>query len=198
MNDNNTNINSNEWEQRGRDFLLWVSDNEKELKKAVRKNITYIEDIFEDVWSSALLKVYDAIVKRHVEIDNLKNYVFTSVKWEYIQWHNRQRRNEQTNLPNHFDDDHNDIIEEEDIEEERFSIIESTLSRLRAVLTDEFGEDKTTLFFQYYTAKSERMVSYKKVADSLGISGHDLGETIRQMKQFVASHPDFRNFKITL
>lgn len=61
-------------EEKGAAFLQWVADNEKEMRKALKKNCTYDPDIFDDVFSETIVNVYNTITKNNREIDNIKNY----------------------------------------------------------------------------------------------------------------------------
>lgn len=76
---------------RGREFLDFVATNEAELKRAVRKNITYDPEIFDDAFHTAIVKVYNAIEAGR-DVSDFKQYIFISAKWEYINRANRSRR----------------------------------------------------------------------------------------------------------
>ena len=76
---------------RGREFLDFVATNEAELKRAVRKNITYDPELFDDAFHTAIVKVYNAIEGGR-KVSDIKQYIFISAKWEYINRANRNRR----------------------------------------------------------------------------------------------------------
>ncbi len=83
---------------RGREFLDFVATNEAALRRAVKKNITYDPEIFEEAFVAATIKVHDALEQGR-EIRDLKNYFFITAKWEYINRDNRSRRARQQELP---------------------------------------------------------------------------------------------------
>ena len=51
------------------DFLVYVSESMNELKKAVKKNITNANDLFDDCFNDTIIKVYNSIVKNGMLID---------------------------------------------------------------------------------------------------------------------------------
>ena len=75
---------------RGREFLCFIADNEAELKRAVRKNITYDPELFDDAFHTAIVKVYNAIESGR-DVADFKQYFFITAKWEYINRDNRSR-----------------------------------------------------------------------------------------------------------
>ena len=70
-------------EEHGREFLKYVGDNIERLKHNLRKNITYDEDIFDDVIQDSIIKVYNAIMNG-TRIDDFEQYFFIASKFEYI------------------------------------------------------------------------------------------------------------------
>ena len=58
------------------DFLKYVSENMNALKKAVKKNITNDNDLFDDCFNETIIKVYNSIVKNGTIIDDYKQYFF--------------------------------------------------------------------------------------------------------------------------
>ena len=67
------NITINAAQKKGKEFLDFVVKNEKRLKKNLMKNITYDENIFDDVFHDTILKVYETIVTKGDEC-NIKDY----------------------------------------------------------------------------------------------------------------------------
>lgn len=90
------------YQQRGDDFLKWVTTNKELLTTAIAKNTSFDIEIFNEIWGTALAKVYNAITKRHVEVTSLKNYTYTTLRWEYIAEQNRRRRYNNLHVRDYF------------------------------------------------------------------------------------------------
>lgn len=170
-------------EQKAQEFLKYIAENEKELKRALAKNITYDKDIFDDVYNDTIIKVYNSILKNGTEVTDFKNYFYTSLKWTYVLADNRNKKYKNCAVRDWFDN--NDIMEEETEEETRFNSIVETIDYIRERITEEYGEWYATVFFEYYTAKTTEGCSYKKLSAKLGISALQISKIIKTIKKFV-------------
>lgn len=68
-----------------------MAAHESELRRALRKNVTYDPEIFDDVFAAATVKVHDAIAAGR-EVRDYRQYFFIAAKWEYIRIDNGRRR----------------------------------------------------------------------------------------------------------
>lgn len=77
-------------------YYQWIQTNEKEIKRAVRKNITYDETIFDDCFQDTFISVAKSIInKPDKEIKSIRDYFFISMKFNYIHMQNKKREQEQ-------------------------------------------------------------------------------------------------------
>lgn len=180
-------------EEKAKDFLNYIAHNEKELKYILAKNITYDKDIFDDVFNDTIIKVYNSILKNGTEVNDYKNYFFTSLKWTYVLADNRNKKYKSNSVRDYFDN--NDMIEEETDEEERFTKIVDTIETIKDEIKAKYGEWYTTVFFEYYQSKSTEGCSYQKLAAKLGITVKQIQMIIREIKQFVAEDETINKLK---
>ena len=78
-------------EKHKNDFFNYVIENKRELQKALKKNITYDPDIFDDVTCNTIVRIAEYIVKNGVKINNFKFFFFIAAKREYIAEQNKKR-----------------------------------------------------------------------------------------------------------
>lgn len=166
------------------EFLLFVSQNEKRLKKNLRKNITYDKEIFDEIWTETILKCHDNILKTGKNIENLENWFYICCKWNYITRQNQYRRRQHTHLSiDEVAEDRKEFVNETDYENEDESVNE--LSSLIDELNRNFGKRSTELFIDYFTAKSTGRSSYQQIADEWNIDSAEVSSTIAKMKRFI-------------
>lgn len=72
-------------------FFWWIQKRGAKMRRAIKKNVTYDPEIFEDVFSGTILKVAEKILAGK-EVADFEQYFFLSAKNNYIQEQNRQRR----------------------------------------------------------------------------------------------------------
>lgn len=154
--------------EKGAAFLEWVTDNEREMRKALKKNCTYDPDIFDDVFSETIVNVYNTITKNNREIDNIKNYFFLALKWKY-QTRQNQKRKKQTEefAPDNWEQfgGLDDTEQTAEIEQRQINISDA-LQVLKDALIEEYGEEMTQLFFTYWQKKTEGGASYTKLTSN--------------------------------
>lgn len=83
---------------RGSEFLRFVAAHERELRRALRKNVTYDPEIFDDVFSGTIVKVHAAIAAGR-EVRDFRQYFFIAAKFEYIHRDNLRRRDRDRTAP---------------------------------------------------------------------------------------------------
>lgn len=171
-------------EDKAKDFLNFIAQNEKEMRFILAKNVTYDKDIFDDVFNDTIIKVYNSILKNSTDVSDYKNYFFTSLKWTYVLADNRNKKYKNSSVRDYFDN--NDIIVEEETEEERFEKIVDTIEVIKNEIKEKYGEWYTTVFFEYYTCKATEGCSYQKLAAKLGITVKQIQMIIKEIKKFVA------------
>ena len=64
------------YEQHKDDFFQYVIEHEKELKYALRKNITYDAEIFDDVTADTIIRIAEYIINKQVFIKDFKGLFF--------------------------------------------------------------------------------------------------------------------------
>lgn len=180
-------------EQKAREFLQYVAENEKELKYILAKNTTYDKELFDDVFNDTIIKVYNSIIKNGTDVKDYKNYFFISLKWQYILQQNRANKRRNSSVRDFFDN--NNIIEEENVEEDKFNNISGALDTLKKLILDKYGEWWTYVYFQYYQCKAEEGCSYKKLSAKLGINQKQISMIVKEIKKFVAEDDNINKIR---
>lgn len=170
-------------QEKGAAFLEWISDNERELKKAVRKNITFDPELFDDVFAEAIINVYNTITANNSEIKNLKNYFFLAFKWQYQMRQNQWRKRRDASVRGIV---HNlDVYDEVEDEQAKDTDITEAIKAMREVLTEQFGKRNTEIFFTYWTDKVKASTSYDKIGASYGLTADEVGRILVAMRKYV-------------
>lgn len=180
-------------EIKAREFLDYVVANEKELKYILAKNITYDKDIFDDVFSETILKVYNSILKNGTDVSNFKNYFFTSLKWTYAYRDNQNKKHKTQSVRDWFEN--NDIVEEDGNVEERFKNITNTLLLLKEKVTEKFDSWYCTVYFTYYNCKVTEGCSYGKLSTILGIPTKQISTIIRTVRDYINTDEEIIEIK---
>lgn len=188
----------------GRDFLEYVAKNEKRLKKNLRKNITYDEDLFDDVYQNTIVKVYNAIEKGTV-IEDFEKYFFMASRFEYINCDNKHRKRKNSSdsefiakMQNGKDMNVNtfeamryrDRITyeggETEEKEERSEKIQELFKLIAERLNEVFRPDQTDIFLIYFKLKSEKAgISYKKLSHITGKTVKEITQIVQRIKKFI-------------
>lgn len=148
-------------EERGREFLAFVGENVSRLKRNLLKNISYDPEYFEDVFSYTILRVYNSILKRGLDIKDYEQYFFQASRLNYIKIKGRSesQRNRQTALSDAYevtgDDRMSSLPAIEDLQEELIPL---------------FGASATDLFIRFIRAKIEDRTNYRDFAAREGLS----------------------------
>ena len=176
------------------EFLIYISKNEKELKRAVRKNITFDRELFDDIFQSSIIKVYDSIVSRNVYVKDFKNYFFLSFKFNYINEQNKHRRYQERKLDledykectahQFITDDLNADSDDETLTPDE------RIADLRKVLSDNFGATKANIFLDYRLSKFDGGTTYEKLADEYSVTVDIVRNAVKSINQFLSFETD--------
>ena len=179
------------------DFLKYVSENMNELKKAVKKNITNDNDLFDDGFNETIIKVYNSIVKNGTIIDNYKQYFFLACKFTFIYRQNKKRKEEAQAIRDYFDLN-DDFLDDDFDEEERYCDIVDTIDKIKEDVTENLGEYYAEIYFTYMQLKSTQSISYKKLAAEKGISTRRVSQIIGMVKEYIKNNPTLQSYKSVL
>lgn len=172
----------------GQKFLEWYADNFEAIQKAIRKNITYDEDLFEDVIGDTVIKVYESIEKG-TEVQDYKNFFFISCKFNYINAQNKQRARQAMQDRDFIG--WGDIEDEPNIKEDRVNAIKELYQYIADYIEDYFPSNEVDLFIIYYKLKSEGSnISYAKMSSITGQSVSYITKTLKKIKEFVNTNED--------
>lgn len=144
----------------GREFLDYIAKNERRLKKNLRKNITYDDAIFDDVFQNTVIKVYESIVRNDKMVDNFEQYFFISSKFEYILHDNRSKKKK--NITDNIDDI-NWLYDEEYRDDSEQ--INELYDEIKSYLRENYGETNSKIILSYFSKKSNGKCSYKEIAE---------------------------------
>lgn len=203
-------------EEHGMDFLEYVAANEKQLKKNLRKNITYNEEIFDDVFQTTIIKVYNHIIKGN-RIDDFEKYFFIASKWEYIAQDNKRKKkliNEDNTIL--WDISHGaeqtkgtlttdgqrlleSTLENDDeytIREQRYENINKFFKLLGQRLNEVYRPDEVDIFLIYYRLKAEKQgISYKKMSKITDKSVSEISSIIQKIKNYIKNDEELNDLK---
>ena len=180
------------------DFLKYVSENMNALKKAVKKNITNDNDLFDDAFNETVIKVYNSILKNGTIIDDYRQYFFLACKFTFIYRQNKKRKEEAQAIRNYFDLNNDDFIDDDFDEEERYCDIVDTIGKIKADVIENLGEYYAEIFFTYMQLKSTQSISYKKLAAEKGISTRRVSQIIGMVKEYIKNNPTLQGYKNVL
>lgn len=179
------------------DFLKYVSENMNALKKAVKKNITNDNDLFDDCFDETVIKVYNSILKNGTIIDDYKQYFFLACKFTFIYRQNKKRKEEAQAIRDYFDLN-DDFLDDDFDEEERYCDIVDTIDKIKADVTENLGEYYAEIYFTYMQLKSTQSISYKKLAAEKGISTRRVSQIIGMVKEYIKNNPTLQGYKSVL
>ena len=184
-------------EEHGKEFLEYVARNEARLKKNLRKNITYNENIFDDVFQSTIIKVYDRIMKGTV-IKDFEQYFFIASKFEYINEDNKVKKRLKVE-DSEIDTDDDRFAEDDNawkIKEERNENINDLFKFLSKRLNEVFSPAEADIFLIYYRLKSEKAgISYHKMTKITGRKFSEISQIIQKIKKFIRTDEAIIEYK---
>lgn len=199
------------------DFFKYIIENEKELQKALKKNITYDPDIFDDVTSNTIVRIAEYIINKGMKIDNFKFFFFIAAKREYIAEQNKKRGLTNNSNRDFFDNIFNGLEKrekkedldiyysmlnnEEDImaEEIKADKVHKLFEYLEKKLNEAFPPDECDIFLIYFRLKSEKKgISYKKMAMLTDKDLKYITNVIKKIKKYIKESQEIQNKKIEI
>lgn len=204
-------------EKHKNDFFNYVIENEKVLQKALKKNITYDPDIFDDVTCNTIVRIAEYIVKNGVKINNFKFFFFIAAKREYIAEQNKKRGIINNSNRDFFDNIFNGLEKrekkedldiyysmlnnDEDImrEEVKADKVHKLFEYLENKLNEAFPPDECDIFLIYFRLKSEKKgISYKKMAMLTDKDLKYITNVIKKIKKYIKESQEIQNKKIEI
>lgn len=187
-----------EKEKQAKEFLEWISieKNAREMKKALAKNITYNQDIFDDIFQDSIVKVYNSIMNGN-DVKDFKSYMFITLKFNYINKDNQIKNRQKVEVrfePN----DNIDFIDESDLEEEEFkdSLTTDSIKTLEKILLENFTEKDVYLFTQYFKLKVVKYnLGYKELSAMTGTNIRYIANLISRMRKWISENEEIREIK---
>lgn len=212
-----------DYEKHKNDFMLYVWNNLDALNYALRKNITYDAELFDDVTADTLCRIGEYIINKKVFIKDFKGMFFLSAKRQYVAEQNKKRDRENKNDREYFSklDEalgrYYDYIEDGDTAEyiinnqPNFDIFlddDSISTEIKAERTHElfkylekklnevFEGNEVDIFLIYFRLKSEKKgISYKKLADIMDKDVKYITRTIVKIKKYIKESEEIQETK---
>lgn len=203
-----------DYEQHRADFLEYIGKNRKELEKCVKKNITYNEDFFDDIFGDTILKCADYITRKKAYIKNFKDFFFICCKRNYIFEDNKRKKGVNDIKRDFFfnishgvekKENQNDValylesLEDDDSyneKEERLNNISKLFNFISSRLDEVFGSAEASIYILYFKLKSENnRVSYSRLSEIMGTTVSRISGSISKMKKFVAGDKEILEYK---
>jgi hypothetical protein len=211
-----------DYEKHKNDFMLYVWNNLDSLNYALRKNITYDPEIYDDVTADTLCRIAEYILNKKVFIKDFKGMFFLSAKRQYVAVQNKKREMEGKSDREYFSklDEalgrYYDYIEDGDAE---YTINEPNLDLFlddNNIMTDELKAERThelfkylegklnevfegnevDIFLIYFRLKSERKgISYKKLACIMDKDVKYITRTIVKIKKYIKESDEIQENK---
>ena len=199
------------------DFFKYIIDNEKELQKALKKNITYDPDIFDDVTCNTIVRIAEYIMKNEIRIDNFKYFFFICAKREYIAEQNKKRGITNNSNRDFFDNIFNGLEKREKqedldiyysmlnndedimVEETKADKVHRLFEYFEKKLNETFLPDEADIFLIYFRLKSEKKgISYKKMAMLTDKDLKYITNVIKKIKKYIKESEEIQNKKIEI
>lgn len=196
------------------DFFKYVIEHERELKYALRKNITYDEELFDDVTADTLCRIGEYILRKQAYIKDFKGLFFISAKRQYIAVQNKKREMEgrmNRTLFINMSEDYMKAEKQEDVNsylelaendgealtlEKKAENTHKLFKYLEEELNKRFEGNEVDIFLIYFRLKSERKgISYKKLADIMDKDVKYITRTIVKIKKFVKESREIQENK---
>ena len=203
-----------DYERHRADFLDYIARNRKELERCVRKNITYNEDFFNDVFNETIYKCADYITRKKAYIKDFKDFFFICCKRNYIYYDNKRKKTVTDIKRDFFFNVSHGIEKKENIDdvtlylqrlsddddyderETKLNNISKLFQFICSRLEDEFGTAEASIYILYFKLKSENnKVSYKRLADIMGTTMSRISGSISKMKKFVRNDNEILEYK---
>lgn len=203
-----------DYEKHKDDFFKYVVEHEGELQYALRKNITYDGDIFDDVTADTIIRIAEYILNKRVFIKDFKGLFFLAAKRQYIAEQNKKRdlegKTNRTLFINMAEDymkserqedidSYMDMVEDGDDVMECEVRAENThrlFKELEKRLNEAFEGNEVDIFLIYFRLKSEKKgISYKKLAEIMDKDVKYITRTIVKIKKYIRESEEINNVK---
>ena len=154
------------------DFMLYVWNNRDELNKAIKKNITMDDELFEDVTADTLARIGEYIINKKQFIRDFKSMYFMAAKRQFIAEQNKKRDKLKCSNRDFFDNIFNglekrekksdldvyyDMLDDDVMDGERKAERTHRLFKyLEEKLNEVFEGNEVDIFLIYFRLKSEK------------------------------------------
>ena len=196
------------------DFFRFIIENEKELQKALKKNITMDDELFDDVTADTICRIGEYIMNKGIKVNSFKNLFFLAAKRQYIAEQNKKRKLQAIHNRDFFDNIFNGLEKkekqedlniyrqllfcDEDIvrDDRRYSKVKELLTYIENKLSEVFLPVEIDIFLIYFILKSNKNgISYKKMARLTDIDLKFVTSSIQKVKKYVRENEDIQNKK---
>lgn len=201
-----------DWNKHKDDFMLYVWNNHAMLCKAIKKNITMDDELFDDVTADTLCRIGEYILRKKVYINDFKNMFFLAAKRQFIAEQNKKRERLKQNNRDFFDNIFNGLEKREDKNDLDiyYSMLETNeldneikadkthklFKYLEEKLNSVFEGNEVDIFLIYFRLKSERKgISYKKLADIMDKDVKYITKTIVKIKKYIKENEEIQENK---
>lgn len=175
-------------EEKAIKVMQYIADNEKEIKKAIQKNTTAVdEDFLNDIFQEATLKMAETIMKNGTEIKDMKNFVYISMRNLYIIKQN-QLRKKNTIMTNEYENIK--VLADETDNEERFKHINSLICDIKCSVIEEFGIETADMFMDYWSSKAMKDGSYQAMGKKYDMTPRVCSQIIKKVKDYIENDTD--------
>ena len=203
-----------DWEKHKNDFFEFIIKNEKMLQKALKKNITFDPDIFDDVTADTICRIAEYILNKQVYIKDFKNMFFMAAKRQYISEQNKKRKRQQLENRDFFDNIFNGLEKREKQEDlniyremlfmqedimrndDKYNKVRELLTFIEERLSNVFLPVEIDIFLIYFILKSNKNgISYKKLSELTDIDLKYITVTIQKVKKYIRENDEIQNKK---
>lgn len=166
------------------EFLKYVADNSQQLKRNLRKNITFDGELFDDIFGETIIKCYDSIVKQNMFVEDFEKFFFIASKFNFIQAQNKKRRQESRRID--IEDYRQKEVAEEQEEADEERPVPTKYIKVCETLSQYFGDDRKNLFLDFYNQKvSGNPVNLEELSDKYSLRKEFIETSIKQMTRFL-------------
>ena len=201
-----------DWNKHKDDFMMYVWDNHDMLCKAIKKNITMDDELFDDVTADTLCRIGEYILRKKVFINDFKNMFFMACKRQFIAEQNKKRDMLKRNNRDFFDNIFNGLEKREDKNdleiyynlcddlgmegEIKAEKTHRLFKYLEEKLNEVFEGNEVDIFLIYFRLKSEKKgISYKKLAKIMDKDIKYITRTIIKIKKYIRESEEINEMK---
>ena len=194
------------------DFMLYVWENRDELNKAIKKNITMDDELFDDVTADTLARIGEYIINNKQYIRDFKSMYFMAAKRQFIAEQNKKRERLKFSNRDFFDNIFNglekrekksdldvyyDMLDDDVMDGERKAERTHRLFKyLEEKLNEVFEGNEVDIFLIYFRLKSEKKgISYKKLGDIMDKDVKYITKTIVKIKKYIKESEEINEMK---